>query len=358
MQGSLRPSDSILGGTGLRVNADHLNGGAYLCQEESRGGPITPKASAFFIGVVQDDESVFLYAVTARHCIEAAGARPLYLRVNLPDRYLDITTDSRDWFLHDAADVAILLFVGQPGNHYDVAFVHSWNLIEADLRYRLDARSLPRGFMPLGIYYTGQPGGAVSEMPLGVGDEVYVVGLFAPHAGSTKNLPIARFGHIARMPSEPVRISRPGGTTVDLQGYLVENRSWGGLSGSPVYWSKPGISLKPVELPAEAGASGPVLVPMPMQNTALLGLVSGHFDIRQAAETTGDVLGVVTTPINAGITVVTPAHDIASLLDREDVVAERMERDDDARLSLGASPGTAETSPIKAQANPDEPGTT
>jgi hypothetical protein len=58
---------------------------------------------------------------------------------------------------------------------------------------------------------------------------------------------------------------------------------------------------------------------------ALLGLVSAHFDIPQVAKTEGDVLGSITTPLNAGIAVVTPAEAIRQLLLREDVVKEREE---------------------------------
>ncbi len=56
-----------------------------------------------------------------------------------------------------------------------------------------------------------------------------------------------------------------------------------------------------------------------------LGLVSGHFDITQAAETTGDIDGTVTVAINAGIAVVTPAEAVRELLCRDDVLEDRLQ---------------------------------
>lgn len=61
------------------------------------------------------------------------------------------------------------------------------------------------------------------------------------------------------------------------------------------------------------------------QLLTLLGLVSAHFDIPQEATTTGDVLGKVVTDVNAGMAVVTPAHFIRRLIDREDVREEAEE---------------------------------
>ena len=71
---------------------------------------------------------------------------------------------------------------------------------------------------------------------------------------------------------------------------------------------------------------------------ALLGLVSAHFDIQQEARTEGDVLyGRIVTGINAGIAVVTPAHYIRRLLEREDVV------EDGAKYRGRPSPDLAAT---------------
>jgi hypothetical protein len=109
------------------------------------------------------------------------------------------------------------------------------------------------------------------------------------------------------MPSVPVRYRRPGGVESEEVAYLIEFHSHGGLSGSPVYVHRRVAVLPEVEL------------------INLLGLVSGHFDLDQVAETTGDIDGTVTVAINAGIGVVTPAEAVRELLWRDDVVEERIQ---------------------------------
>jgi hypothetical protein len=65
------------------------------------------------------------------------------------------------------------------------------------------------------------------------GDEVSIAGLFSSHAGNLRNIPIVRTGHVAALPDEPV-CNRDGHLMEGV--YLVECRSIGGLSGSPVFY--------------------------------------------------------------------------------------------------------------------------
>jgi hypothetical protein len=48
--------------------------------------------------------------------------------------------------------------------------------------------------------------------------------------GRQRNIPIVRIGNVASMPHEPVATKNRGA----IEAYLVEARSVGGLSGSPV----------------------------------------------------------------------------------------------------------------------------
>jgi hypothetical protein len=64
---------------------------------------------------------------------------------------------------------------------------------------------------------------------IGIGDEVFMVGLFRNHLGRDRNEPIIRVGNIAAMPTDPIRSQVYG----DMRAILVEARSIGGLSGSP-----------------------------------------------------------------------------------------------------------------------------
>lgn len=62
-----------------------------------------------------------------------------------------------------------------------------------------------------------------------VGESVYMPGLFAVHPGEMRNIPVIRHGTIAALPEESIKTEMG-----ELEGYIVELRSMGGHSGSPV----------------------------------------------------------------------------------------------------------------------------
>ena len=211
--------------------------------------------------------------------------------------------------------------------------------------------------------------GMFSDSPIQIeaGNDVSIIGLFAPHYGRSKSLPVARSGSIARMPSEPVEFMHPGGFYSKAHAYLVEFRSWGGQSGSPVLVHRELFHLIQVplsSLPAHDGESKSEMVWVQSPRTeafGLLGLVSGHFNIEQLAQTTGDIFGSITTAINSGIAIVTPAEAVRELLWRDDVVEDRQQAHDDAIQARGqggenqAPPPRHNASGDPAQARP-QPG--
>jgi hypothetical protein len=74
----------------------------------------------------------------------------------------------------------------------------------------------------------------ISKQKIGPGDEIFLTGLFESHIGKHKNLPIVRTGNIALMPEELVEVTIDK-KTQQMEAYLIEARSIGGLSGSPVF---------------------------------------------------------------------------------------------------------------------------
>jgi hypothetical protein len=70
----------------------------------------------------------------------------------------------------------------------------------------------------------------IEALDIGPGDEVFVVGRFINHEGRQKNLPSARFGHIAQMANEPIVYRGQ-----KQESFIIEARSIGGYSGSPVF---------------------------------------------------------------------------------------------------------------------------
>ena len=73
---------------------------------------------------------------------------------------------------------------------------------------------------------------------IGPGDNVYAVGLFSLAIGRERNIPIVRTGHIAIMSKEKIPGIRIGDWRGEAEVYVVEARSIGGLSGSPVFCSR------------------------------------------------------------------------------------------------------------------------
>lgn len=145
--------------------------------------------------------------------------------------------------------------------------------------------------------------------PIGIGDEVFITGLFRFARGSRGNSPIARIGSLAMIPNDKIY----SGATFegidkifgDMDAYLIEARSIGGLSGSPAY------------------IRGTVSVPDTDNILAtdaeyyLLGIVHGHWQIRENDLNTTDMQIVRREGLNVGIAIVTPAYKVLETLNHE-----------------------------------------
>jgi hypothetical protein len=260
----------------VKVPEDKLRSVVFLVD----GG--VPRATGFLVAVTEG-EVMFPYVVTARHCVEETAGRDFHIRINIDDRHDDLPTNADDWLTHDSADVAAILFEGKPGNHYHLYLERPEHFVDAD--YAIDANTIwsdqpmPAG----GIGFVGQYDYEKHEyVPsdrvfVGVGDDLFFVSLLYDR-------PMTRMIEGPKIGNQPV--------FVPDQGYVMR----------------------------------------------LLGLVSGHWDIKQKAETVGDIVGTIRTAINSGIAVVTPAEAIRELLMREDVVEDRkkladefMEREERSR---------------------------
>jgi hypothetical protein len=266
-----------------------------------------PVATAFLVSSPPATDPPTVYAVTARHVIEGARAarESLFVRVNLKagKPFEDLPIPDTNWVESRSSDVSV-----------------------ARMTLRKDFDVLP---LDTERFVTDE---FASKRQLGPGDDVFFMGLFSLHHGRQRSQPIARFGNLSLMP-EPVRVVHQGKDAQgqewrweqEINGYLVEARSWGGVSGSPAF----------VYFPADRFAGGVVISsnpdgqpwayqdfddpPQPEHDTAdqwpkLLGIVSSHFDITQDVALSGDVFGEARVQLNAGIAVVVPAQDIMELL--------------------------------------------
>ena len=244
-----------------------------------------PVATAFFVAVPINGVESVIYAITTRHVInESRPYGPLYVRVNTHKGgfcYFKTTQDS--WVGHVSTDVAAIRVA----------------LLPVDL----DFRPIRLSMLATDEY--------VNRNKIGEGDDVFFAGLFTMHPGHERNQPIIRFGNISLMPHEKIAVQMDSrGKAAQIDAYLVEARSWGGQSGSPVF-----IYYPPDRTPGMTIVGGG---PEP----ALLGLVQGHYDIQQPVSI-GDMPLKGKVPINAGIAVVVPSQKIIELLEGEKLVEER-----------------------------------
>ena len=241
--------------------------------------------TVFLIGVpVPGSKAYTPFMVTARHVVDGLRAKcpdgTCYLRVNTqnggfgcPRMYLD------DWRFHPTdrkIDIAMAPF--------------------PDMGIPLDHLTLPPN-----VFLERRHMDAV----VGLGADVFLVGLFFNHIGKKRNTPIVRFGNIAAMPEEPVT-SAIG----EIEAYLVEARSIGGLSGSPVFAPRRQQTLRGQDVSILAGVN---------QEFVLIGLMHGHWKYQvDPSEVIVSDTGQKEA-VNMGISIVIPSFHILEVLNDPDI---------------------------------------
>jgi hypothetical protein len=227
--------------------------------------------TAFFIG--SDDGGA---VVTARHNIEAIRNKSDDGKVLMWLNRLDggaepVESSTDEWEFHPDDPTA------------DVAVLTSLPALAA----------YDHGSMMADLILTDE---VIADRGVGIGDDLFVPGLFVPHSRTTRNEPILRVGHVAALPDEQVDTEMG-----PMMAYLAELRSIGGLSGSPVFvhfglwrtvWER--------EEPEPLDDAPPRFM--------LLGLMHGHYDVK------APFLALNNEAINMGIGIVAPGQKIKETL--------------------------------------------
>lgn len=240
--------------------------------------------TGFFVSIPSEvlPRKYHVYLVTARHVISATQGRDTWIRANtLEGSSLGYHVGAHWWYHPTDPSVDVAVIPWAPPSP-PVAYKH----------------------IPVDMFLTDEH---IRNLEIGVGDEVFMTGLFSHVTGSKRNLPIVRMGNIAMIPNEVVP------TSVGLiEAYLVEARSIGGLSGSPVF----------VRQSVVLGES----------RVFLLGLMRGHWDL--PPESKNDQVDAghdVTGAVNMGIAIVVPAKKILEVLHRPELVDIRRKYDEEQR---------------------------
>ena len=266
---------------------------AFVCYRDANGSiQLAGTTFALAFDTLSGGRS-FLYLVTAKHVIDGVRAYSqdgrVLIRVNTKaGGLLFVESEVADWYFHPddtSVDVAVLPAVLQ------------WEA--------LDLRAVPLDML-------ATPS-VIEKEHIGVGDEVFITGLFVNHAGEEHNLPIVRTGNIALMPEEKVAAGLPFGP---MDAYLVEARSIGGLSGSPAFVH---LGIYRID---DAGqwtmnTSG-------WKYVYWLGLVHGHWDAHPGKR--DDYAFESAEAVNKGIAIIVPAGKVIEVLNQKDLADDRDRR--------------------------------
>ena len=277
---------------GLVLVPDHIRKTVMFIGTKSDDGTFQPRATAFLVSTVELDMRLG-YLVTADHVVSKllGLGHHLWLRVNQKDgtaEEVEIPDDAW-WFYPDDL------------NRTDVAV--------CQINFNTDKEDV----YSIGLNGMNEAMAATKEVitrhRIGVGEEVAIVGLFRSHYGQERNVPVVRIGNIAAMPEEPVKTSEYG----YIDAYLIEARSLGGLSGSPVF-----VNMAPYRV-----IDGHTF-PSQGSQFYLLGLIHGHFDIRNLNDdAVVDNFSDAAGNINTGIGVVVPVSKILDIICEPKRVEER-----------------------------------
>jgi hypothetical protein len=274
----------------------------FVCYKGKDGFKLA--GTAFFVSIPREGlEGVFVYLVQARHVVEKIKEKSIdgkiYLRINQKDKpSMLVSSELTEWKYHPASD------------NVDVAVIPWAPNIE-----QFDYRSIPSS-----MAITQE---IIDKENIGCGDEVFVTGLFSNHYGQKRNLPIIRIGNIACMPEEPVQTKDFG----LIEAYLIEARSIGGLSGSPVFVHLSGVRKGSLKLGSE-----PIY---------WLGLMHGHYDLSKLEFDELEQDTLIDLKINMGIAIVVPASQVLEVLNQRELVEVRKKRDEVDKLQRATTSDAA-----------------
>ncbi|MDQ4121566.1 MAG: serine protease [Acidobacteriota bacterium] len=270
----------------------------YLCYKIG-GGAAAGKYNAIgtgFIVKVEEFGYSFIYVVTARHVIDEhkrTKTDQLYLRLNTRAGgvdYFQVDMKQSGWIFPEEESID-LAFIQIQIPHSDFDFLE----------------------VPIEMTATLE---VWNEQYIGIGDEIFVTGLFTHRKGLERNFPIVRTGIISAMPFEAIYDKKTGDY---FPAFLAELRSIGGLSGSPVF-----IYLNKYREPKPKLPEGRDSV------FYLLGIIRGHWELDEdeggnklpKKDSFKDDVRIGYSKgenLNVGIGLVTPAHQLWLALKSESV---------------------------------------
>ncbi len=266
------------------------------------GDTMTYGGTAFIVAIRMDATHGYTHLVTAKHVADALEPGETVIAMNARDGSpLFLRKGDQPWFFHPteetSVDVAVIPFGSARFAEYDISSIPDESFVS-------DER--------------------IAEYGIGIGDEIVISGLFTKFFGSTHLIPIVRTGNIAMMPRDKVPVKGFG----EIEAYLAEGRSIGGLSGSPVF------VRNTVNMPAQTAKGKPAQI-SGLGPLHFLGLMHGHWDLPPTFSAAEQAEAV-----NMGISIIVPAKKILEVLYHPELVAmrrEHLEKDKQSNLPAADS---------------------
>jgi len=239
------------------------------------------RGTAFIVTVPGTQDNHYAFMVTARHIAEKLEGNDFYIRANKKvGGTVELLGRADDrWWYHpterEYVDCAVTMFAP------------------------LKLRELDIEHIPIGVFADAEK---IAKYNVGIGDEVFITGLFTKITETSQNIPIVRVGNVAMMLNE--RIPFHDGM---YDAHLIESRSIGGLSGSPVF-VRPTVSFKL----ADQGGKPAFLYGV--GQALFFGCVIGHWEVPEGFTSTQ------AEAVNMGIAPVVPAVKIKEVVLQSEIL--------------------------------------
>jgi hypothetical protein len=195
-------------------SAQHLisqfkNGVGYIYIKDNN----IPRAigTGFLVSYPSKTEGKYIYIVTAKHVIESS--QNIFLRFNTKDlsTYIPVSINrngkNKNVYTHPDPSIDIAIF--------------PIYIPETD---SINTKTVPISMIIKKSQY--------DSLKIYIGTDVFFAGLFTTYISEKKVNPVFRFGHLSLIPDE--KIGSVNEIKRDI--FLIESASFGGNSGSPIYY--------------------------------------------------------------------------------------------------------------------------
>ncbi len=263
-------------GQGIPTEIKKVVGFIYAKNDK---GEIKPNGTGFFVGISDSiSKKTFVYLVTAKHVLKKQNSflDTIYVRLNKRDSLSEIRNIplsfngiNKNIFVHNdkTVDIAVIPITPDPSI--------------------FDYLSLPANMLSNKKSF--------KELDIREGSNVFFTGMFTPFLGSKRIFPIVRFGRVALITDEKIPWDNE---MTNL--YLVESSSYGGNSGSPVFFY----------LGADRG-DGNLIVGTP--ELKLAGIMKGYFGESSPIKII-ETQKILVSDRNLGIAAVVPSYFLEEIL--------------------------------------------